>query len=66
MAETTFDKRSGAPLNIRAIVGSFDTKEKKLEALRKYFPDAESTDNTILGDGNFIYTDPETKMPTNS
>lgn len=64
MAETTFDKRSGAPLNIRAIVGSFDTKEKKLEALRKYFPDAESTDNTILGDGNFIYTNPETKMPT--
>jgi hypothetical protein len=64
MVDIQVDSKSGAPLNVRAIVSSFNKKEDKLKALKQYFPDAESTDNTVLGDGNFVYTDPDTKLMT--
>ena len=58
------DKTTGAPTNIRAVVGSYDKPEDKLKALKQFYPDAESTDGSVLGDGNFVYTDPETKLIT--
>jgi hypothetical protein len=64
MAEIGIDKTTGAPINIRAIVGSFNKPEDKLKALKQFYPDAESTDGTILGDGNYVYTDPDTKLLT--
>jgi hypothetical protein len=64
MVDIQVDSKSGAPLNVRAVVSSFNKKEDKLKALKQYFPDAESTDNTVLGDGNFVYTDPDTKLMT--
>ena len=54
-------KNEGAPLDIRAIVSSYTKKEDQLKALRQYFPTALSTDGTSLGEGNFIYEDPDTK-----
>lgn len=50
--------KAGAPLGVRAAVGSVPA-QAKLQALRKFFPDAEP-----IGDGNFIYTDPKTGQPT--
>ena len=41
MADIQVDSKSGAPLNVRAIVSSFNKKEDKLKALKQYFPDAE-------------------------
>lgn len=64
MAEIGIDKISGAPINVRAIVASFNKPEDKLKALKQYYPDAEATDGTMLGDGNFVYTDPDTKLLT--
>jgi len=64
MAEIGIDKTTGAPINIRAIVGSFNKPEDKLKALKQFYPDAESTDGTMLGDGNYVYTDPDTKLLT--
>ena len=57
----TIADQEGAPLDIRAIVSSYTKKEDQLKALRQYFPDASSTDGTSLGEGNFIYQDPDTK-----
>ena len=51
----------GAPLDVRAVVSSFNKKEDKLKALQQFYPGASSTDGTALGEGNFIYTDPDTK-----
>ena len=64
MAEIGIDKTTGAPLNVRAVVASFSKPEDKLKALKQYFPDAEPTDGTMLGEGNFVYTDPETGLLT--
>ena len=64
MAVIGIDKTTGAPLNVRAIVASFNKPEDKLKALKQYFPDAEPTDGTMLGEGNFVYTDPETGLLT--
>lgn len=64
MADIGIDKTTGAPLNVRAVVASFNKPEDKLKALKQYFPDAEPTDGTILGEGNFVYTDPETGLLT--
>lgn len=64
MAEISIDKTSGAPINVRAVVASFNKPEDKLKALKQFYPDAESTDGTMLGDGNYVYTDPETKLLT--
>jgi len=64
MAEIGIDRTTGAPINVRAIVASFNKPEDKLKALKQYYPDAESTDGTMLGDGNYVYTDPDTKLLT--
>jgi len=64
MAEIGIDRTSGAPINVRAIVASFNKPEDKLKALKQYYPDAEATDGTMLGDGNYVYTDPDTKLLT--
>lgn len=64
MADIGIDKTTGAPLNVRAVVASFNKPEDKLKALKQYFPDAEPTDGTMLGEGNFVYTDPETGLLT--
>tara|TARA_R110002110_G_scaffold248066_1_gene464231 strand:+ start:1140 stop:3230 length:2091 start_codon:yes stop_codon:yes gene_type:complete len=55
---------SGAPLKVRAVVGNFDDPERRLEALKQYYPDAVSTAGTPMGDDNFIYTDPESGQKT--
>tara|TARA_R100001377_G_scaffold85187_1_gene70701 strand:+ start:663 stop:2771 length:2109 start_codon:yes stop_codon:yes gene_type:complete len=66
MAEeyTVVDSETGAPAKVRKVVSSFKTPSQQLEALRKFFPDAESTSGTELGDDNFLYTDPSTNSPT--
>lgn len=64
MADIGIDKTTGAPLNVRAVVASFNKPEDKLKALKQYFSDAEPTDGTMLGEGNFVYTDPETGLLT--
>ena len=55
---------SGAPLKVRAVVGNFDDPERRLEALKQYYPDAVSTAGTPMGDDNFIYTDPASGQKT--
>ena len=64
MAEIAIDRTTGAPINVRAVVASFSKPEDKLKALKQFYPDAESTDGTILGDDNFVYTDPKTGLIT--
>ena len=61
---TVVDSETGAPAKVRQVVSSFKTPSQQLEALRKWFPDAESTSGTELGDDNFLYTDPRTNSPT--
>ena len=60
----TVDTTSGAPKKVRAIVGNFDEPERRLEAIRQFYPDAVATDGTPMGDGNFIFTDPESGQKT--
>ena len=60
----TVDTTSGAPKKVRAIVGNFDKPERRLEAIRQFYPDAIATDGTPMGDGNFIFTDPESGQKT--
>jgi hypothetical protein len=50
---------AGAPLTVRATVGSVGDAGDRLATLRKFYPDAQP-----YGTNNFIYTDPETKVPT--
>ena len=45
------DTTSGAPLKVRAVVGNFDDPERRLKALKEYYPDA-----VPYGDDNFIFT----------
>src|ERR1051326_442876 len=60
------DTTSGAPLSVRARVGSVPEQisqgagpDLRLQAIRKIYPDAQPT-----GDGNFVYTDPKTGKRT--
>lgn len=53
------DKRSGAPVGVRAAVGGAVSPEDRLKTLQKTFPDAQP-----YGDDNFVYTDPRTNRPT--
>jgi hypothetical protein len=48
----------GAPYTVRGVVGSARDPDK-LATLKRYYPDAEQTD-----DGNFIFTDPTNKKRT--
>lgn len=53
------DLRSGAPANVRAMVGAARTPEDRLATLRKVYPDA-----VPFGEDNFVFTDPRTRLPT--
>jgi len=53
------DEQSGAPANVRAMVGAARTPEDRLATIRKIYPDA-----TPFGEDNFVFTDPKTKLPT--
>jgi hypothetical protein len=57
--EDRLDRRTGAPVAVRAGVGGAESQKDRLGTLRKYYPDAEP-----YGDGNFIYTSPTTGRPT--
>jgi len=61
---TAIDTSTGAPKKVRAIVGNFDNPERRLEAIKQYYPDAVSTAGTPMGEDNFIYTDPATGQKT--
>jgi len=65
MAASVLDIKTGAPAKVRAVVGNFDDPEKRLEALKQFFPDAvPAPDNKMFGDDNFIFTLPETGKKT--
>jgi len=61
---TAIDTSTGAPKKVRAIVGNFDNPERRLEAIKQYYPDAVSTAGTPMGEDNFIYTNPATGQRT--
>ena len=58
-SEKQIEMTTGAPLGVRAAVGSSSTSEDKLATLKKFFPDAQPYDKD-----NFIYTDPKTGRAT--
>ena len=58
-SEKQIEMTTGAPLGVRAAVGSATTMQDKLATLKQYFPDAQPYDKE-----NFIYTDPKTGRPT--
>ena len=67
MAGSTFktiDTTSGAPKKVRAIVGNFDDPDRRLEAIKQFYPDAVSTAGSPMGEDNFIYTNPSTGQKT--
>jgi len=53
------DDERGAPIRVRNAVGASKTPQDKLSTLQTYYPDA-----TPWGDGNFIFTDPDTSNKT--
>jgi hypothetical protein len=53
------DRNSGAPANVRAIVGSVTKPEDRLATLRQYYPEA-----IEYGDDNFLFIDPQTGKST--
>jgi len=58
-SEKQIEMTTGAPLGVRAAVGSATTMQDKLATLKQYFPDAQPYDKE-----NFIYTDPKTGRTT--
>ena len=60
----TIDTTSGAPKKVRAIVGNFDDPDRRLEAIKQFYPDAVSTAGSPMGEDNFIYTNPSTGQKT--
>ena len=58
-SEKQIEMTTGAPLGVRASVGSATTMQDKLATLKQYFPDAQPYDKD-----NFIYTDPKTGRTT--
>ena len=57
--DVNMDRRTGAPMALRARIAAYSKPEDKLKALQTYYPDARPA-----GDGNFVFTNPETKQPT--
>ena len=53
------DRKTGAPPDVRALVGGTDRPDDRLATLRNFYPDARPYD-----DNNFIFTNPETGRPT--
>jgi hypothetical protein len=58
-SEKQIEMTTGAPLGVRAAVGSAATMQDKLATLKQFFPDAQPYDKE-----NFIYTDPKTGRTT--
>ena len=58
-SEKQIEMTTGAPLGVRAAVGSATTMQDKLATLKQFFPDAQPYDKE-----NFIYTDPKTNRAT--
>jgi len=65
------DTFKGAPANVRMAVGAAQKPEDKLATLKQFFPDAERVETfdpkygaQRFGNGNFVYTDPETNQLT--
>jgi hypothetical protein len=58
-SEKQIEMTTGAPLGVRAAVGSATTMQDKLATLKQFFPDAQPYDKE-----NFIYTDPKTGRAT--
>lgn len=60
-ATGTVDEQTGAPANIRAIVGGVSTQEDRLSTIQRFFPDAfvDPTDPD-----NFLFVNPETDVLT--
>jgi len=65
------DTKTGAPIGIRAQVNAAQREEDRLATLQKFYPDAKPVELFDLengankfGDGNFIYTSPETGQLT--
>lgn len=52
------DRRTGAPAEVREMVGGAPQKDR-LAQIQRYYPDAKQYD-----DDNFVFTDPKTKRPT--
>jgi len=57
--DANMDRRTGAPMALRARIAAYSKPSDKLKALQLYYPDAQP-----VGDGNFVFTNPETKQPT--
>lgn len=55
---SALDRRSGAPLPVRAAVGAAVSPEDRLATLRKFYPDAQP-----YGEGNFVFRNPKTGQP---
>lgn len=53
------DRRTGAPANVRAAVGSAQTERDRLATIRRFYPDAQPE-----GADNFIFNNPATGRPT--
>jgi hypothetical protein len=52
------DKRTGAPAEVREMVGGAPQQDR-LEQIRRYYPDAQP-----YQDDNFVFNDPQTNRPT--
>lgn len=57
-AEYNIDKRTGAPAEVREMVGGAPQQDR-LEQIQRYYPDAQP-----YKDDNFVFTDPQTNRPT--
>ncbi|MBI1425779.1 MAG: hypothetical protein GC149_20325 [Gammaproteobacteria bacterium] len=57
--EKQIDRKTGAPIRVRAAVGAAITPEDRLTTIKKFYPDAEPYDRN-----NFVYTNPKTGQQT--
>jgi len=57
--DKSMDKKSGAPMKVRALVGNTKKPEDAISTLQKYYPDAQP-----YGEDNYVFTDPDTGRPT--
>jgi len=67
----SIDTKTGAPIGIRAQVNAAQREEDRLITLQRFYPDAKPVEvfdpengANKFGDGNFVYTNPETGQLT--
>tara|TARA_R100000700_G_C3173189_1_gene147697 strand:- start:254 stop:2620 length:2367 start_codon:yes stop_codon:yes gene_type:complete len=67
----SIDTKTGAPSNVRAAVSAAQTPDDRLATLKNFYPDAlpvevlDPQDGAAkFGYGNFVFTNPETGIPT--